>query len=507
MSTIAAIAAGDARFSVLVQALQFVDARLPGTDLLGALSADGADLTVFAPTDAAFGRLAADLGFTGNIADEAAVVGFLTTALTAEILRDVILHHVSPGAKTAADVGAAASVATLNGASLSAEGPVLVDSEPDLINPSLIQTDVAASNGFVHVIDRVLLPFDLPGNDAPTITGLVAASGDFDRNPGDFDLLLRAVQAAGLGDALADPAADLTVFAPNDAAFLKLASALGFKGGTEAQAFDHIVEALTLLSAGQSPIPLLTDILLYHVAPESLQASQVLQRTAIDTLLGPDIGRQGITLVDADPDLANPRLVRTDIQAANGIVHVIDGVLIPADILRSDGANDVDFIISGNRGTVIATGADRDFVDANGGADLVFLGSGRDVGLGGAGRDVLHGAAGNDTLLGEADADILFGGAGADRIAGGTSHDFLRGGAGGDVFIFAAAGGHDRISDFRNGHDRIDLSALGIDSFADLAGKISDRFLGTTIDLGADGRITLDFVRAHQIDAGDFVFA
>jgi uncharacterized surface protein with fasciclin (FAS1) repeats len=507
MSTIAAIAAGDARFNVLVQALQFVDAQLPGTNLLGTLSAAGANLTVFAPTDAAFGRLAADLGFAGDITDEAAVAGFLTTTLPAATLRDVILYHVSPGAKTAADIVAAPTVATLNGATIAADAPVLGDAEPDLIDPSLIQTDVAASNGIVHVIDRVLLPFDLPGNDAPTITGIVAASGDVDQNPADFDLLLRAVQAAGLGDALNDPAADLTVFAPNDAAFLNLATALGFAGGTEAQAFDHIVEALTLLSAGQSPIPLLTDILLYHVAPESLQASQVLQRTAIDTLLGPDLGRQGTTLVDADPDLANPNLIATDIQAANGIVHVIDAVLIPADILRSDGANDVDFVISGNRGTIIATGADRDFVDANGGADLVFLGSGDDVGLGGTGRDVLHGAAGNDTLQGDAEADILFAGAGADRIAGGTGNDFLRGGAGDDVFVFGADGGHDRISDFRNGHDRIDLSALGIDSFADLAGKIAGRFFGTSIDLGTDGRITLDFVRANQIDASDFIFA
>ena len=89
-----------------------------------------------------------------------------------------------------------------------------------------MQTNIAATNSIIHVIDRVLLPVNLPGNTDGTFTDIVAASGAFDTNGADFDLLLKAVQTTGLAGALADPTADLTVFAPNDAAFLKLAAAL-----------------------------------------------------------------------------------------------------------------------------------------------------------------------------------------------------------------------------------------------------------------------------------------
>jgi serralysin len=507
MTTIAAIAAGDSRFNILVSALQFVDNALPGTNLLGALSANNANLTVFAPTDAAFGQLAKDLGFTGNPAHEGAVTAFLVHALPATTIRDVILYHVSAGAKSLADIVASPTVATLNGQTLTADGITLVDREPDLINPSLVQTDIHASNGIVHVIDRVLLPVDLPGNDAPTITGIVAASGDFDNNSKDFDLLLKAVQAAGLADALNDPAADLTVFAPNDAAFMNLAKTLGFKGSTEAAAFDFIVEALTLLSGGASPIPLLTDILLYHVAPTSLQASQVLSSTSIDTLLGPDLGVSGTSLVDADPDLANPNIIATDIQAANGVVHVIDGVLIPVDILQSNGANDVDFIIADDRTNIIHTGRDNDFVDANGGNDFVFGGSGNDVILGGAGNDLLFGNQDDDTISGNEGRDIIYGGRGDDVISGGAGRDLLYGRSGNDTFVFAPGSQTDTILDFRNGADKIDLSAFGFTSFADISHAIHGRGGLTLINLGNNDRIELVGVSAHQLDATDFLFA
>jgi serralysin len=507
MTTIAAIAAGDARFNILVSALQFVDNSLPGTNLLGALSAAGANLTVFTPTDAAFGQLAKDLGYTGNTADEAAVTTFLVGALPATTIRDVILYHVSAGAKTLAEIVANPTVATLNGQTLTADGITLVDQEPDLINPSLVQTDIAASNGIVHVIDRVLLPIDLPGNDAPTITGIVAASGDFDTNPKDFDLLLKAVQAAGLADALNDPSADLTVFAPNDAAFMNLAKTLGFKGTTEAAAFDFVVDALTLLSGGGSPIPLLTDILLYHVVPESLQASQVLSSTTIDTLLGTSLGVQGTALVDGDPDLANPNIIATDIQAANGVVHVIDGVLIPVNILQSNGDKDVDFVIAGDKSDLIHVGRDNDFVDGNGGNDAIFGGRGNDVLLGGAGNDLIFGQQDNDTIKGDDGRDVIHGGQGDDVIAGGAGRDFLSGNAGMDTFVFAAGSQTDTILDFRNGIDKIDLSAFALAGFEALEHAIHG-FRGlTTIDLGNGDKIELVGIRAHQLDATDFLFA
>ena len=509
MSSIAAIAIGDPRFNILVSALQYVDAQLPGTNLVSTLAAASTNVTVFAPTDTAFARLAADLGYTGAATNEAAVTSFLVANLPATTLRDVILYHVSAGAKTLDQVSALDAVQTLNGATIRPDGVTLVDAEPDLINPSLIQTNIHANNGIVHVIDRVLLPFDLPGNNAPTITGIVAASGTYDTNKADFDILLNAVTAAGLAGALDNRAADLTVFAPNDAAFLKLAGALGFTGTSELAAFDYLVESLTLLSGGQSPIPLLTNVLLYHVAPESLQASQVLGAGSIETLLGVDLGVVGTKLVDRDPDVQNPSLIATDIQAANGVVHVIDGVLLPVNLLKSNGANDVDFIITNNSANLIFTGLDNDFVDGNGGGDIIHAGSGNDVILGGTGGDRIFGDSGNDLLRGDAGADIILGGAGNDTITGGAGSDTLGGGAGADVFVFEIGSQRDIVIDFRNGQDRIDLTDQSYTSFAMLQAfaDITQTHFGTIIDFGGGARIDLIGVRVSQLDSSDFIFA
>ena len=111
---------------------------------------------------------------------------------------------------------------------------------------------------------------DFRGVDEPmTITDIVLQSGgDFDDNPRDFDILLNAVVTADLAGVLADPEATLTVFAPNDRAFMRLATDLGFesKGGYDEEAvWNFIVGALTDLGGGD-PIPVLTDVLTYHVA-------------------------------------------------------------------------------------------------------------------------------------------------------------------------------------------------------------------------------------------------
>ncbi len=492
-------------FSVLLGAVKFLDANV-GTNLVATLSNPGT-LTVFAPTNAAFGSLAADLGYTGDPADADAVLGFLATNVPATTLRDVVLYHVLPEVKTAADIAAAPVLTTALGASITADLPTLVDNEPDLIDPSLVATDIMATNGVVHVIDKVLLPIDLPGNDAPTITDIAVASGPgFDNDLSDFDMLREAVVAADLAGALADPDADLTVFAPNDAAFVGLAQALGFSGDDEADAFGYIVDALRLLSNGEDPIPLLKNILLYHVAPESLQASQVLALDQIPTLLGVDLGRDGASLVDGDPDIANPNLIATDIQAGNGIVHVIDGVLVPVDILQSTGANKVDFVIGNDRGSVTHLGRDNDYIDAKGGWDLIFAGRGDDVVLAGDGRDFVFGGRGHDVLKGEDGNDVIKGGRGHDEISAGAGRDVLTGGRGRDTFIFNEDEGVNYIRDFdRRGNDQIDLTAFNIESYDDLAHNISGSWRGTVIHLdGTD--IVLAGTRAHTVTADDFIF-
>lgn len=433
MVTIAEIAQGP-DFSILLTTVQYIDDNTDA-DLVGALSGT-TPLTVFAPNNAAFAALAADLGYTGAATDTDAIVGFFVANVDAPTLRTIVEYHVLPGAQTAADIAAQSTLTTLQGSAITAELPILNDLEPDLLNPAVLTADVAADNGIVHVIDRVLLPVDLPGNDALTITGIVLQSGSgFDDNPGDFDMLREAVVAAGLADALNDADADLTVFAPTDAAFVGLSQTLGYSGSDEAGALTYIIDALDLLSGGAA-ISLLTDVLTYHVAPQSLQSAQVLADPTINTLLGAsftaEVTQGGVSLVDLDPDLPNPSLQVLDIQAANGIVHVIDGVLIPADLLVSDGANDVDFIIDGDADTSLTLGADADFANGKGGDDTISAGDGDDIIFGGAGNDGVFGGAGNDLMLGQDGDDRVFGGTGDDSVFGADGADIVGGGDGTD---------------------------------------------------------------------------
>lgn len=536
MATFVGIASSDSNFSILVDTLGFIDANLPGSALVSTLNDPSQNLTVFAPTNAAFGALAADLGFAGDTSDAAAVVGFLTT-LPVELLNTVVTYHVAGGALEAADIAGAASVTTLQGGVILAdELPTLTDLEPDLLNPTLVATDIAADNGVLHVIDRVLIPVDLPDNDAPSITGIVAASGgEFDDNGADFDLLLNAVLAAGL-DGTLDGAGDFTVFAPNDDAFVGLAQALGFSGADEGEAFGFIVDALTVLGGGD-PIPLLTAVLTYHVTGESLQASQVLASDTIVTLQGGSLTVDGTSLVDADPGVPNPNIIATDIQASNGIVHVIDGVLLPIDVLSEAGS---DLVIGDDGRDNIRTNSGPDFVNAKGGNDNIRLGSGDDVALAGAGNDKVAGQSGNDTIKGEAGNDkisgnvgddmldggdgndkvfgnqgndVIMGGAGNDHVSGGAGNDTVDGGTGDDhvvlgkgedTFVFKSGDGFDTVLDFNLHDDVIDLSDLGLSGFDAL--DLQDVGHSTILDLGNGDGMLLMMTNVDHLTADQFIF-
>lgn len=498
---IVAVAAGSDDFNILVQALTAANL----VDAVQNLN----DITVFAPTDAAFTQLAVDLGFDGDTSDEGAVFGAIAEALTTlapdgnpiPLLTDILLYHVSPGASTAEEIAAAGTIDTLlTGATFGVDGAELIDAEPDIANPSIVIPDIDATNGVIQAIDRVLLPIDIPGNTPepepqPTLTGLVAASGGvFDTDATDFDILLNAVQAAGLAGALDDPNADLTVFAPNDAAFLGLATALGFGGTDEGEAFAYIVDALTLLSGGGDPIPLLTDILLYHVSPGEQDADAVLGSTTLDTLLGTTIGVDGASLVDNDPDVPNPNIIDTNLDASNGIAHVIDGVLLPVDVLPDNGPGRVDFIIDDDSDSVIFAFKNDDFVSGKGGDDFIFLGRGADVGLGGDGDDVIRGGRGNDTLDG---------GAGDDILIGGRRDDVLTGGEGEDVFVFGRRGGDDVVTDFSQGEDALKLHLFF--GKRDVMDFVSEGEEGALITFG-QATVTLLGVSADDLTADDFLF-
>ena len=193
--------------------------------------------------------------------------------------------------------------------------------------------DVFELNGKV-VGETPTTPTD-PEPMKSTIAEIVAQSGgEFDGNNQDFDILLKALQAAGLVDAVADPTADLTVFAPTDSAFIKLAQDLGYQGNNETGAYNAIVDALTELGNGD-PIPALQDVLKYHVSAGAKTLNEIKGANSVSTLLdGTTITPNGNTLGDQEPDLSDPTFVSglTNVEASNGIIQGIDRVLIPLDI-------------------------------------------------------------------------------------------------------------------------------------------------------------------------------
>ncbi|NWG75622.1 MAG: fasciclin domain-containing protein, partial [Rubrivivax sp.] len=196
--TIAQVAT-DAGFTALVVAAQ-------KAGLVAALSAADANLTVFAPTNEAFAALATKLGFTD--------AGAMVNALPAETLAKILSYHVVAGKKTAADIVAAgatstqATLYTFEGAAttlaVDTTAGVKITDEA-LIPAAVTSADVAASNGVIHVIDKVLVP--------PGVLNLAQMA---QLNPA-FSILVEAVVKADLAAALSGTD-KLTVFAPtNDA--------------------------------------------------------------------------------------------------------------------------------------------------------------------------------------------------------------------------------------------------------------------------------------------------
>jgi uncharacterized surface protein with fasciclin (FAS1) repeats len=156
-----------------------------------------------------------------------------------------------------------------------------------------------------------------------------ATAGQFDNNGNDYDILLNALQTANLVAAVSNPTANLTVFAPNDRAFLRLARDLGFTGTTEAAAWQFLVGALTQLGNGD-PIPVLTNVLLYHVAGERITALDVIIKSL---LTGATIRPFFLRLIDNDPSIADPLLIAPiNLRASNGIIHGVSRVLLPIDL-------------------------------------------------------------------------------------------------------------------------------------------------------------------------------
>lgn len=177
------------------------------------------------------------------------------------------------------------------------------------------------------------------GQDRTLLDVVAASGGDFDRNRFDYDVLLNAALAIGetdnpIVDTLADPSADVTVFAPNDLAFVRLARDLGYHGWDEEGAFGFIAANLPGLTGADLRTSLI-NVILYHVSPGAKDVFRVLFSREITTALpGTEPLRpQGFRLRDAATGLRDPSLTfPANVRAVNGIVHTIDRVLVPLPV-------------------------------------------------------------------------------------------------------------------------------------------------------------------------------
>ena len=235
--------------------------------------------TVFAPTDEAFAKLPK---------------GTVETLLQPENkakLQAILTYHVVPGSVMAADVVKLTGAVTVQGQQVDIavkDGKVTVDAA------NVVKTDIACSNGVIHVIDSVIMPAD-----KDIVDTAVAA--------GSFKTLAAALKAAGLIDTLKGEG-PFTVFAPTDDAFAKLPA------GT--------VDNLLLPENKDKLIAVLT----YHVVSGKVLASDVVKMKSAKTVNGKEamikVSDMGV-MVDA------AKVVKTDIEASNGVIHVIDSVILP----------------------------------------------------------------------------------------------------------------------------------------------------------------------------------
>ena len=270
------IAVEDGRFGTLVTALQ-------AADLVETLSGEG-PFTVFAPTDDAFDAL-----------PEGVVAGLLEDI---PALTDVLTYHVVSGSILAEQVVKLTSATTLQGGDINIE----VNGDAVLVNDAnVIITDIVGSNGVIHVIDAVILP-----TQAATTSDAAAKSiVDIAVEDGRFGTLVTALQAADLVETLSGEG-PFTVFAPTD------------------DAFDALPEGV--VAGLLEDIPALTDVLTYHVVSGSILAEQVVKLTSATTLQGGDINIE----VNGDAVMVNDaNVIITDIVGSNGVIHVIDAVILP----------------------------------------------------------------------------------------------------------------------------------------------------------------------------------
>lgn len=241
----------------------------------------GGPFTVFAPTDAAFAKV------------PKATLDAL--AANPAQLKSVLLYHVVAGRVAAADVVKLTSAKTLEGRAVAiktVDGSVYID------NAKVITPDVMASNGVIHVIDSVLIPKAAPAAPVKNIVQTAIAAGQ-------FKTLAALLTKAGLAGTLQGKG-PFTVFAPTDAAFAKVPKA-------------------TLAALGKDKAKL-RAVLLYHVVKGKITAAQAMKLRSAKTLNGKPLS---IRVSAGKVLVGGATVTKADVMASNGIIHVINKVLIP----------------------------------------------------------------------------------------------------------------------------------------------------------------------------------
>jgi len=263
-----AVAAGS--FKTLVAAVQ-------AAGLVDALKGKG-PFTVFAPTDEAFAKL------------PAGTVEMLLKPENKAKLAAILKYHVVPAKVMAADVKTMGAD-TLNGQRIDvvvSGGKVMVD------KANVVATDVVCSNGVIHVIDSVILP-----GDKDIVDTAVAA--------GSFTTLATLLEKAGLVGALKGDG-PFTVFAPTDEAFAKLPK--------------ETVDSLLKPENKDK----LAAILKFHVVSGRVFSDAAAKGANVATLQGQKVQTKG---KDGKVTVENATVTAADIDASNGVIHVIDTVIMP----------------------------------------------------------------------------------------------------------------------------------------------------------------------------------
>ena len=247
-------------------------------ELLETLQGPG-PFTVFAPTDQAFADAGIDLAA-------------LDTPEGKATLSDILLYHVVSGEVPAANVSECMSAVAANGQPLAftVDGGVMVN------DANVTTPDVVTSNGIIHVIDKVLTPSDAP-NDIPRTAQCTTV----------HDSLVAAVVQAELLETLQGPG-PFTLFAPTDQAFID--------AGIDLASFNTPEGKQTL-----------SDILLYHVISGNVPSSAVTECMNADAANGQPLS----FTVDGGVMVNGATVTIPDVATSNGVIHVIDKVLMPTD--------------------------------------------------------------------------------------------------------------------------------------------------------------------------------